>query len=424
MLEIADSRSTPIGSAGEWHTSQGADLMPRQSQDPLKIAIIGSRGFPSTYGGYETLVRHAARQWVAAGHDVTVYCRDPIPGRRGGLVEGVRCVRTPGIETTSASTLSFGLTAHLHAAFQKFDAALVLNIANGYFLPLLAAAGIPTVVNTDGLEWQRGKWGRVARRVFYQGAKLSARYADCLVSDSEAIADVWEAEFGVKPSFIPYGAPVTTLHDDGGVRELGLQPRKYVLCVARLIPENNVELTLNALERLGSGCRAVVVGSGNYSPGLEARLRQMNEAGKLLWLGHLHDQELLSQLWAHSGVYVHGHSVGGTNPALLQALGLGAPTLALDTTFNREVLRADEQLYSHEPLELALKIEGVLHDGPLQNRWAARGRQTIGDRYQWPTVCDAYERILRRAMERVRQSREPSRLPAVPSGQTQSAWGH
>jgi hypothetical protein len=139
-----------------------------------RIAILGSRGFPSTYGGYETLVRYLARQWTAEGIEVTVYCRTKDGGRRTWVTEGVRCVWTPGRDTKSLSTLSYGLTSHLAASHQKFDAALVLNVANGFYLPVLRAAGIPTAVNTDGLEWERGKWNSLAKRVFLAGAKATA----------------------------------------------------------------------------------------------------------------------------------------------------------------------------------------------------------------------------------------------------------
>jgi len=150
----------------------------------------------------------------------------------------------PGRDTKPASTLSFGLTSHVHAAGQRFDATLVLNIANGYYLPILRATSTPTVLNTDGLEWERGRWGAAVRKLFYQGAKLSAWSADVLVSDSEAIADVWESEFSVHPRFIPCAADVQRSIGDDRVRALGFDPEAYVLCVAGLIPENNVELTL------------------------------------------------------------------------------------------------------------------------------------------------------------------------------------
>jgi glycosyltransferase involved in cell wall biosynthesis len=367
---------------------------------PRRVAILGSRGFPSTYGGYETLVRYLARAWVRQGIDVTVYCRDKKDGKSKWVDEGVTCRWTPGWDTQSFSTLSYGLTSHLDAGFRRFDAALILNVANGFFLPAFRAAGVPTAVNTDGIEWERGKWGTTARKVFLAGARATARFADVLIADSEEIATIWQETFGVSSTFVPYGAPVLRDVGDDRVRALGLLPATYALVVARLIPENNVELILDALERMSLRVPAVVVGSANYGAPIEQRLRELDHAGNLRWLGHVSDQELLMQLWANSGVYLHGHSVGGTNPALLQALGAGAPTLALATGFNREVVRREEQLFPAEPERLAELIGTVLGSEDHRLEMAEAGRKTVAERYDWSDVTDRYLAALTMARQR------------------------
>jgi glycosyltransferase involved in cell wall biosynthesis len=370
--------------------------------DLRRIAIIGSRGFPSTYGGYETLVRYLARTWTAQGLDITVYCRTKDEGRRQWINEAVTCRWTPGQDTKSLSTLSYGLTSNLDASWRRFDAALVLNVANGFFLPALRVAGTATAVNTDGIEWERGKWGKLARGVFHAGAQATARFADVLVADSQAIGDIWHEKFGVKSTFIPYGAPVLEDVASDRVRALALEPGTYALVVARLIPENNVELALEALELTSPRVPAVIVGSANYSAPIEHRLRELDHRGALRWLGHVSDQELLTQLWGNCGVYLHGHSVGGTNPALLQALGAGAPTLALSTVFNREVLGRDEQLFPADAARLAEMIPRVLGDEGLRAQMTAHGRCTVAERYDWSDVADRYLAALRLARERRR----------------------
>jgi glycosyltransferase involved in cell wall biosynthesis len=362
----------------------------------MKLAILGSRGFPSTYGGYETLVRRLAPYLVEAGHEVTVYCRiREGAARRIWTTEGVRCIATPGHDTKSLSTLTFGLTATLDASFRRFDSILVLNIANGFWFPALRVSRTPFAVNTDGIEWERGKWSRVGRATFRAGAWMTARNAGELICDSRAIGAIWKERFGRQSTFIPYGAPVLGDVGHDRLNALGLEGQPYVLVVARLAPENNVELTLDALEVLGEHApRAVIVGSANFQSPIEARLRTMQEAGRLVWLGHVDDQQLLTQLWAHSAVYVHGHSVGGTNPALLQALGAGAPTLALDTPFNAEVLPYAEQRFSHDVGLLAERIQSVATSRSLQEEMAERGRSIIRERYSWDAVCHAYMETL------------------------------
>ncbi len=363
--------------------------------DLAKLAIIGSRGFPSTYGGYETLVRYLARHMVRAGHEVTVYCRARDENRRIWITEGVRCVATPGRDTKTLSTLSFGLTSIADASFRRFDAALVLNIANGFWVPALRAARIPFAVNTDGIEWEREKWNAAGKAAFKAGAHMTAKTAPALVCDSEAIGAIWKDLFGRSSVFIPYGGDVVETPGRDRLDAVGFDDTPYILVVARLAPENNVELTLDAVERLnGERMKTVIVGSANFDSPIEHRLKALAKSGAVTWLGHVDDQRLLTQLWANSAAYIHGHSVGGTNPALLQALGAGAPTLALDTPYSREVLSADDQLFPHDAEALAERIRGVIQDANLQEVMRKRGRKIIQERYTWQDVCERYTDLL------------------------------
>jgi glycosyltransferase involved in cell wall biosynthesis len=369
----------------------------------MTFAIIGSRGYPSTYGGYETLVRYLARYMVADGHHVTVYCREPRDGQRIWFEDGIRCVATRGRDTKSLSTLSYGATSIADAAFRRFDAALVLNIANGFWMPALRAARVPFAVNTDGLEWLRAKWSGLGKFTFKTGAHLSARLAPELVCDSVALGEIWHEQFGRSSVFIPYGGEVRGPLPAEPVESLDLAPGAYMLVVARLAPENNVDLALDAIEALGdSAPKAVIVGSANFDNPITNRLESMQRAGKVLWLGHVADQELLASLWQHAGVYVHGHSVGGTNPALLQALGAGAPTIALDTPFNREVLPFPQHLFPHDVAALAERIQGLCSSAADRTTMIERGREAVVGRYTWDDVCRRYtDLLIRLAQSRV-----------------------
>ena len=363
----------------------------------MKIAIIGSRGYPSTYGGFETFVRRIVPYLRDKGHEVTVYGRSD-SSRIGSVIEfvdGARVVTTAGIDTKAASALSYGLTASLHARAQPYDAAIVVNVANGYFLPILARAGIPTLVNVDGIEWERDKWSSIAKTVFKLGALATKRYATEIVVDSEAIGDYWRANFRRESTFIPYGADVVEAKDHQLVLDIGLRPDSYALAVARLVPENNVELFLDALEIMGGANRAVVVGSAIGWPYIENRIKRLEKEGCLTWLGHVGDQRLLNALWSNAGVYFHGHSVGGTNPALLQAMGCGAPVVALDTPFNREVLGEVAGLFT--PLDAAVAartLSTVLSDSELRSHMALAGIERIRSHYDWEAVCEKYEAAL------------------------------
>jgi glycosyltransferase involved in cell wall biosynthesis len=194
--------------------------------------------------------------------------------------------------------------------------------------------------------------------------------------------------------FVPYGGDVPG--DPPGPRRLaglGLDPGGYVLIVARLVPENNVLPMLEAATR--TGAPVVVVGSGGGNE-VEARVRARHAPPRVRALGHVFDQELLSTLWAHCGVYLHGHSVGGTNPALVQALGLGAPVLAYDTPFNREVLVREELLVPLDPEVIAERARGLLASAPKRSDAADWGFKRVDEVYNWEAVCDGYETALRK----------------------------
>lgn len=360
------------------------------------MAILGTRGYPSYYGGFETAVRRLAPFLVDRGWDVVVY------GRPDGTVDGqgdprVRRVQTRGMDTKSFSTLSFGATSAFHAAKSRVDVALVMNCANGYWLPILGARGIPTLVNVDGMEWEREKWGRLARAVFLGGARMTAWKGTELVFDAEEIARRWKLQFGREGTFIPYGGEVPP--------ELpvpaGLRRRGYALMVARFVPENTVEEFLQAAARIAESHDVVIVGSSGYGGSLDAAASSLAARfDRVNWLGHVRDDSLLHALWAHAGAYFHGHSVGGTNPALVQAMACGAPTVARDTPFNREVLGDNAAFVAADPREIAQAVLTLLESPRDQERLSVAARMRADQLYNWADVNRRYERALRTLLKR------------------------
>ncbi|MBD8507366.1 DUF1972 domain-containing protein [Hoyosella sp. G463] len=360
------------------------------------VAILGSRGYPSYYGGFETLVRRLAPYLADHGWDVTVLGRarstrldDPERDPR------IHSVRTRGVESRSASTLSYGLTGALWARAAHPDVALVLNVANGYFLPLLSRAGIPTVVNVDGIEWERAKWGRAARAVFQGGAALTARYATTLVNDSEEIARYWARRYGTTGAYIPYGGT-----DPGRLPVPdGLATGTYVLMVARFVPENTVGEFLAAAESLVARAPVVIVGSSGYGGPLDEQARQLAAAHEHIhWYGHVADDPLLHALWQHAGVCFHGHSVGGTNPALVQAMACGAAIVARDTVYNREVLGAAGRFTQPGPAAIAEAITSLLREPDARRHLSAAARARAAERFTWEGVCHQYNQVLEDAL--------------------------
>lgn len=363
------------------------------------VAVIGTRGFPSYYGGFETLVRRLVPYLAEEGWDIDVYSR---PGRVANepIPTGVRQRFTRGIESKSASTLSFGLSASVDAVRRKPDVALVMNVANGYYLPMLKARGIPVVLNVDGLEWTREKWSPAARRVFRAGAKLSAKFADTLIADSVEIGRYWKQNFQRDAKFIPYGGTVPDCSNDQLVRDrLGLEPGTYVLAVARFVPENSMHEFFEAMRLLDPPIPVVVVGSAPAGDRIQQSAEALaRERANVHLLGHLRDDELLHALWSNAGVYFHGHSVGGTNPALVQAMACGAPVVARDTPFNREVLGHSGVFADPHPRSLHEHIQAVLHDPAERTRLARASRARAEEHYSWERVLTGYETQLSAAL--------------------------
>lgn len=365
----------------------------KRAGNSKSVAIIGTRGYPSYYGGFETAVRKLAPYLADSGWKTTVYGR-PGSTREDDPDTDVRInrVTTRGVETKSLSTLSYGLTAILHALVHKPDVAIVMNVANGFWLPLLRLRGIPSIVNVDGIEWKRAKWGWAAKGVFKLGAKFTAWFANELVSDSLEIRKIWKSEFNRDSVFIPYGGDVP------GILPIvpGLRHRGYVLIVARFVPENTIGEFFEAIPDIAADHQVVIVGSSGYGGAFDEAAADLARGySNVTWMGHVNDDEKLLSLWQHSGVYFHGHSVGGTNPALVQAMACGAPVVARDTVYNREVLGRLGIFVEPDSPSIAAAICGVMMEvdrGDVSAGLVQRARSE----YSWADVCGRYEAIARR----------------------------
>jgi glycosyltransferase involved in cell wall biosynthesis len=361
--------------------------------DSPTVAIIGTRGYPSYYGGFETLVRQLAPYLASQGWGVTVYGRSneftPDDHHQN---EGVTALSTPGINSRMLSTLSYGLSSSLHACMRPPSVALVMNVANGFWLPLLRRRNIPSVVNVDGIEWQRSKWGASAKKVFHTGAVMTAKYADSLIFDSEAIGDIWRRDFGAAGIFIPYGsdAPPADIPVSHNLRHRG-----YILFVARFVPENSVDLFFSSAQVLSQSTDVVIVGSTGFGGSFDRQAAELAaKHPRIRWYGHVSDDLLLSSLWHHAGAYFHGHTVGGTNPALVQAMASGAPTIAVDTPFNREVLGDAGLFVEPSSGNIIRSLDSLMKSPSSQESLSSAGRERAARRYSWEKVCRQYLKCL------------------------------
>jgi len=365
----------------------------------MKIALIGTRGVPARYGGFETCVEEVGRRLVARGHAVTVYCRqragDQILGPPASHL-GMQLVYLPAWHKKSLETLTHTALSLLHLRKNPIDVAVVFNAANAPLLPMLRGMDIPVATHVDGLEWQRAKWKGGGRRFYRMAEALAVRWSNALIADARGISAYYTDEFGVDTELIAYGAPILKEDSHHLLDETGLNPGKYHLVVARFEPENHVDMVVAGYTASRAANPLVVVGSAPYADRYTDLVYGLADE-RVKFLGGVWDQELLDQLYRHATTYMHGHSVGGTNPSLLRAIGAGAPTIAFDVEFNREVLGDKGQYFGTSGDVASLVAQAEADPEATFARGAAL--QQRAHAYDWDDVAARYEAMCQRLVQ-------------------------
>lgn len=366
----------------------------------LRIALLGTRGVPARYGGFETAVEEIGSRLSLAGHAVTVYGRGSHGDESPVLqhYKGMRLVHLPAVRHRVFETLSHSMLSVAHAVTREhFDVAFVFNAANAAVLPALRLRKVPAAMHVDGLEWRRAKWQGLGKAYYRVSESLSVRWADALIADSTGIADYYRDEFGVSTVFLPYGAPDLSGISADRLDELDLSKNRFHLVVARLEPENHVDLMLSGYLQSSAEYPLVVVGSNPYPTEYTKEVMDLASASpRVRMLGGVWDQDLLDQLYAGSLTYLHGHSVGGTNPSMLRAMGAGACVIAHDNVFNRDMLGGSAEpagVLVSAPEQVAREIEAAELDTDAAQRMGSVARAQAVARYDWDQVATGYERL-------------------------------
>lgn len=369
---------------------------------------MGTRGVPASYGGFETAVEEIGKRLALRGHDVTIYCRNP--GQTLTEYEGMHLVNLPALRHRMTETLSHtSLSAARAVIKDKPDVVLLLNAGNAPLIRPLKAAGIPVAIHLDGLESKRAKWRGAGARYYRWAEKVAVRQGDEVIADAQAIAHHVLATYGRQCTVIPYGAEVIEPGADR-LEELSLIRRDYHLIVARFEPENHILEAVHGYRLSDETRPLVIVGSAPYSQWYIDKVREAaNGDDRIRFLGGIYDQDLLDQLYANARTYIHGHSVGGTNPSLLRAMGAGAPVQAFDCEFNREVT-ADAALFWSTAEQLTEHLDEIAA-GDLDEELAHladAGRTRIAEHYQWDSVTNDYEALAERLHSQPTSNRKPN----------------
>ena len=363
----------------------------------MRIAIIGTRGVPAAYGGFETFAEELGARLAERGHEVTVYGRRHVIPADLREYRGMQLRVLPTIRHKYLDTVVHTALSVVDVLPRRVDMVLICNNANAPFAMIPRLTGAKVVLNVDGLEWQRGKWG-VAGRLYYQGcAWLSPKLPITLVSDAHVIARWYHERYGKQTKFIPYGSDARALPPGETLARLGLEPGRYLLYVSRLEPENNAHIVMDAYIASRIDLPLVVVGDAPYASDYKRSLEKRAAAHPgIRMTGYVFGDGYV-ELQSNAMLYAQATEVGGTHPALVEAMGRGACIVANDVPEHREVLGNAGRYYARNDAAALAAVWRDLVDDPAARAalWSGRGRARKG-RILLDHVADEYERLFGR----------------------------
>ncbi len=361
----------------------------------MRIALVGTRGIPASYGGFETFAEELATRLAARGRRVTVYCRTNNISYPSDEYRGVRLVKLPTIPHKYFDTIAHTFLATLHLLIrERPDVALYCNGANTIFTILPRLAGVPAAINVDGLERHRKKWNALAKAWYAFSERLATLCPAAVVTDAQSVADYYRERHGQPSWFIPYGARTEPVATREALDRFGLEPGRYWLYVSRLEPENNALLVVRAFERTRVPYKLVMVGDAPYAQDYIRQVRTTRDP-RIVFTGYVFGAGY-HELQAHSFAYIHATEVGGTHPALVEAMGRGRCVLYLENAENTEVAGGAGLAFANDEASLAAAIERVAAMSEAERAaWGRRALERVRERYDWERITDRYEELFR-----------------------------
>ena len=364
----------------------------------MKIAILGTRGIPASYSGFETAVEQLASRLGARGHEVTVYCRPHVVDPSIRRYKGAHLVHLRTVENKYLDTFVHTFRSALHTArVTKPDVALFFIAGNSPLCLITRRGGIPAVINIDGLDSDRGKWPAFAKAYLRFAESRAPRWADRAITDSHEVADVYERRYGTRIGVVPYGVEDPGHDGTEMLERLGLEPRKYILFVGRLEPENNPHLLVEAFSRIrderAHGMRLAIVGGAPYASDYIQRVWRSADP-RVVFPGYVFGRGYW-ELQRHAYAFCAPTEVGGTHPVILEAMASGNCVLVNDHPPNVETV-GDAGLYfsgRRGAEDLAVQLDRLLNDHRLVERYRARALRRASE-FSWETITDEYERML------------------------------
>jgi glycosyltransferase involved in cell wall biosynthesis len=364
----------------------------------MRIAMLGTRGIPASYSGFETCVEELGSRLVQRGHEVTVYCRSHHIRYEGEYYEGMRLVKLPTIQNKYLDTIVHTFLSTLHVLPRPIDVVLVFIAGNSLvsFIPRLA--GKKVVLNVDGLDWKRQKWPFLAKKYIQFAEQMACILPNAMVTDSRVIQNYYLQRYGQESTHIAYGAEVGSVPPGNYLQRFGLEPRRYILFVGRLVPENCAHHLVEAFEGLKTDMKCVIVGHAPYAEGYIRALKGTKNPS-IIFTGYLFG-EGYRELSSNAYLFVETSEVGGTHPALLEAMGYGNCVVVNDTEENLETIGEAGFSYrgSEGAASLAKVLQELIQEPALVEAFRKKAQERVNTYYSWEVVTEAYERLFLRLL--------------------------
>jgi glycosyltransferase involved in cell wall biosynthesis len=365
----------------------------------VKVAILGTRGIPASYSGFETAVEQIASRLVKRGHEVTIYCRPHVVDPSLRRYKGASLIHLPTVRNKYLDTFLHTLLSALHAALKLGpDVALFFIAGNSPMCTITRVRNIPTVINVDGLDSDRRKWNRLAKAYLRWAERSAPRLATKAITDSESVAEMFHERYGERIGVVPYGAEVPEIESTETLERLGIEPRKYILFVGRLEPENNPHLLVRAFSRISAedarGMKLVIVGGAPYASDYIKEVKRDGDP-RVIFPGYVFGRGYW-ELQRNAYLFCAPTEVGGTHPVILEALAAGGCVLVNDHKPNAETV-GDAGFYFSRKLgetDLAEKLSYLLSNPEVVEEYRSKALERAA-RYRWDNVTDAYEDLLR-----------------------------
>ena len=361
----------------------------------MNIALLGTRGIPASYSGFETCVEQLGQRLAERGHRVTVYCRSHHITYPDTHYKGMRLVKLPTIANKYLDTITHSFISTLHAIRQHYDIALYFIVGNSPVTWIPRLVGTKTVLNVDGLDWKRTKWPLAAKKYIKFAEYLALKLPNIYITDSHVVQQYFCDRFGNEPRYIPYGSEVEIVPPGSTLARFDLEPRKYVLFVGRLVPENYAHHLVEAFQGLDTKFKCVIVGSSSYAEQYIAALKASAQGDpRIVFTGYVFGQGYY-ELGSNAYLFAETSGVGGTHPALLEAMAFGSCVVVYNTPENRETIGDAGFAYDGSVGAESLRqvLRRLLSQPELVGEYRQRARRRVQTYYTWEAVTDAYERL-------------------------------